>query len=124
MIVISSLIILLIAGLLLIKYDYKSKYEIDFIGYMVSVLSGVALTILLILLITFHVTVEADMRMYNVTKQTIEEQRKVPNNLENAALTEKIIEINQIIESDRYWNETIWDIWIPDRLINERELIK
>jgi hypothetical protein len=60
---------------------------------------------------------------YKSAVETIEQQRKF-GNIENANLTNKIIEINIEIELYRYQNERWGDIFIPDDIIEKMELIK
>ena len=60
---------------------------------------------------------------YKSVMKTIEQQRE-SGNIENANLTNKIIEINSKIELYRYQNERWGDIFIPDDIIEKMKLIK
>jgi hypothetical protein len=58
-----------------------------------------------------------DVVIYQVTKKTIENSRNSnPSELERAALTNKIIEINQYLASAKYWNKTILGCYICDEV--------
>lgn len=56
---------------------------------------------------------------YETTVETIEASREVGNTiLERAALTHKIIEVNQKLAVKKYWNDGFWDWYIPDDVAN------
>lgn len=56
---------------------------------------------------------------YEMVKETIEVTREAEGTiLERAALTHKIIEINQALAVKKYWNDGLWDWYIPDDVAN------
>lgn len=61
-------------------------------------------------------------RQYFAMEQTIEEQRAQGATIESAALTIKVVEINQKIASIKFWNETMFDWYWPDRVANLKPL--
>ena len=115
-------ILFLIIGIIIFKYTDEELTEL--IGFMLIIFSAVVLFIMFGFLIINHLFVNIELTKYNTAKETIENQRLQSNSIENAALTNKILEINAEIADTRYWNSTVWDIFIPDRLVEERELIK
>lgn len=57
------------------------------------------------------------MDRYYVLKETIEEARKNDNSeLERAALIQEIAEYNKDLANAKYWNKTIFDMFIYDGL--------
>lgn len=62
---------------------------------------------------------------YNATKATIEQARTEEfNEIEKAAITKEIIEVNSWLTRTQYWNQTaIWGIFVPD-VVMELELLK
>lgn len=64
-----------------------------------------------------HATANSTIVQYNTIKETIEVSRQGNvSDVERATLTQKIMEVNQEIASNKYWNGTIFDIMIPDKL--------
>lgn len=87
-------------------------------------ISGLLTIIMLVILAINHWTADSTIAQYEIIKDTIETARNEDlSELERATLTQKIIEVNQEIARYKYWNETSWDIFTPDRL-TELEYLK
>lgn len=100
--------------------DIKSS---SFWEYSVALSSMMSLSLILILVIN-HGSANSTISQYNAIKETIEETREnETSSIERATLTQNIIEVNQEIASYRYWNETIFHLFIPDKLA-ELEYLK
>lgn len=86
-------------------------------GVIMSVLFGIALIGALITLpINYHST-KAEVDRYHALKETIEKSRNgEASEVERAALAQEIAEYNKGLASFKYWNETIFDIYIYDGL--------
>ncbi|MGG1659538.1 hypothetical protein [Brevibacillus sp. NRS-1366] len=118
MIILISLSLLLGLGMYLL---YKGIEEI---GFVTSIISGVLLLVAIIALPISYFSELASIERYKVIKTTIEESRgKEISDIERAAITNTIIDVNKYIASSKYWNETIFDIYIPDEL-TELEYLK
>jgi len=59
---------------------------------------------------------------YMAAAQTIQTQRASGIQIESAALTQKIIDINKEIASIKFWNEDIFDWYWPDQVANLKPL--
>ncbi len=118
------IIIFIVLGLLtiggIIKHSFNG-WEVS--GFLISIISGVALVIALIVLPVNFNSIKSDINQYNIIKQTILESRTENiSDIERAALTTKIIETNQWLVNTQYWNETIFDIYIPDEIMKLKPL--
>lgn len=111
-----------ILGLFLLnKFD---KIGLEIFGFGITVIGGTGLLILLIILTVNHATANNVINNYNTVKNTIAEARDNSNSVfERSALTTEILQINRSIASDKYYNEGILDIFIPDK-VAELELLK
>ncbi len=114
MIILKILLVGLVLGILTRGY-----FKWEFIG---DVLIGICSILLIIVAITIPLniqTTKADIQSYYVLKNTIEEARN--NNfseLERAGLVNRIIENNIALAKYQYYNNTIWDLWIPDEIMD------
>ena len=86
-------------------------------GFMVSIISGILLIVCLISIPLQRIDIESNIAEYLATKETIETARQKGNNFENAALQQKIIDQNKWLASVQYYNSTIFDLWIPDQVM-------
>ena len=114
MIIIISLILLIGLGILLTWKDSDSYTGI--IGVLLAGISSILLTVSLICLITEPLEVKSGIDEFLATKTTIELARKNEVGIENAAVRCKIIESNQWLAKQQYYNDTIFGLWIPDKV--------
>lgn len=116
----------IIAGLALVISFVLALFFEDFaeIGILISVIALLVLTVSFFVLWINHETASGKIAQYEIIKETIEVSRKNEiSDIERATLTQKIIEVNQDIAGYKHWNETSWDIYIPDEL-TELEYLK
>lgn len=105
------LVFLFVVGL---YFDDKYPYGLWFV---VSTASGVILAILLIMLPICYYSDLAWIEKYHAFKVTVEEARKSNiSEIERAAILQDIAVWNQDVASAKYWNKTIFDIYIPDEV--------
>ncbi|WP_342836276.1 hypothetical protein [Priestia sp. SB1] len=82
-----------------------------------SVVFGATLAVSLLVLSINHLSAEADIKKYEVLKMTIDQSREDGNSeIERAALVKKIISFNTDLAETKYWNETVFDIFVPDKV--------
>jgi len=125
MLILSSLVIMLTIGIIFLYHsnsnDANDAFEI--IGFLVTFISSVFFLVA-ILFFPIHIyDVHAQIQAYHATVSTIEAARLNGVDIEDAAMQHKIIEINRDIAKLQYYNETIFDIWIPDEVM-DLQLIK
>jgi hypothetical protein len=103
---------LLIGGIILIDF-------IESLGLIISVVLGFALGMFLLIWPINYFCDVVFIQQYGATKVTIEQARnKDIDPLERVELQKKIIEINNTIAIEKYWNQTILDEWIPDEIMD------
>lgn len=112
--------LLLIAGIICLN-----KNDMSLTGTLLITIGGFGLAVALITLPVINSSVKSEIREYYAIQSTVEVARNSESisDIERAALTTKIIEANQWVVTQQYWNGTIFDIWIPDEVM-ELELLK
>ena len=87
-------------------------------GVVLSSTCGVILVLVLICLPCSIMNEKTHIARYHSVKATIASARaNETNDIERAALTTRIIKVNEWLVSVQYWNDTIWDIYIPDEVM-------
>lgn len=107
---------ILIAGFMYANVFYDN-YDMEVLTMIGSVVSGFLLFIAIITIPISRMEVKSEIRKFNQTISTIAIARKNAGEIERAALQHDIIEKNNWLQNQRYWNETIWDIYIPDKVM-------
>lgn len=116
MIIIISLILLFILGSLALYKNPDSTWGI--IGMIVIVFSAILLITGLISLITIPIEIKADVAKFQATNTTVKTAREAGVAIESAAIQHKIIECNQWLAKQQYYNATMYGLWIPDEIDN------
>jgi hypothetical protein len=111
MIILIILVILIITGELILRYT-----EHEATGGITVCVFGFILAVTLIMLPIIHYQKTGQIKRCLIVRQTIETAREDSSEIEKAALQHKIIETNAWIAEHRYWNNTIFDIFIPDEI--------
>jgi uncharacterized membrane protein len=99
--------------------------DMDNFGWvMAGAASGVPLFLMILVLWLNPAMVRGKIAEYHAVKATIARAREVNiSELERAALTQKIIEVNAEIASAQYYNRHGFDIYIPDE-VEDLEYLK
>ena len=121
MIIIISLVLLFVFGIILTCKSRDDNTTI--IGIILIVVSGMFLIITLISLITNSMEIKSNINKFLATEASIEQARETGVDVENAAIQHKIIESNQWLAKEQYYNSTIFGLWIPDK-VNSLKPIK
>jgi len=111
MLIISILVVLIIVGIIIDKYTYNN------IGEPVAVISGVVLVFILIPFPPVFYGTKSEIMQFKSIKITVQNARNNGVNIENAAIQQKIIDANKWLANYQYWNNTIFDIYIPDEIM-------
>jgi cell division protein FtsB len=86
-------------------------------------LFGVVLTVALIALPVQYYSGKAEVQRYYALKETIDQSRQnKASDIERAALTKEIANYNKDLAEVKYWNDSIFDIYVPDDLANLKPL--
>lgn len=89
----------------------------DIIGTFATFIFGLFFAGALIMLPISYYGTKADVYRYHSLKDTIEESRNSDiSEIERAALTQEIADYNKYLASIKFWNDTIFDIYIYDGL--------
>ena len=116
MIIISSCILIFIIATIIYKLEWEilsiSIFTMNIFYTMIIIAS------LLVNISSFY----TNLASYKALKISIENARKMEV-VERTAIQFEIIKTNKWIYSERYWNNTLFDIWITD-IIEEIEIIK
>ena len=91
---------LIIIGILLLIYSYNY----DNLGIVLIVIFGMWLIIHIVGILTAKINYESHIAQRNALVETIENARNNSNNYEIAAVTNKIIEYNQDLAKQKYYN--------------------
>ena len=113
MIIIISLVVLLFLGIYL-----GNKLEDFEVGFGLMFISGLLLFISVIVFPIERYTTFSDIQEFNSVNSTIKTARLNGRALEAAAIQHKIVESNQWLARKQYWNDSIFDIWIPDEVMS------
>ncbi len=95
-----------VAILLFIGFKIRSL-EFEFAGFIM----GALFFIVLLYLPFARMESRSFVNKYRATEQTLLTQRGQSNSIENAALSLKIIEINQELRGNQYWARSKWVNW-------------
>jgi len=93
----------------------------EFIPAVLVMVSGIGLFASLICLPISYYGIKAEICEFRATQETIlaNQSKQI---LERAAISQKIIEQNQWLAKNKYWNGTLFDIWIPDEITEMKPL--
>lgn len=114
---------ILMALILVVGIYLLIKDEFDGLGFGLTLVSSIFLAIYLIIWPMSYYGYMSNIQEYNAVKNTVQDARENGDSeVERAALTTKIIEVNQSLASAKYWNATIFDYAIPDEYANLDQL--
>lgn len=120
MLILGILTALTVCGMFLLGH-----YKWDFLGFILILVFGIALVVALIMLPCNYYGEKANIEKFKITKTTYEIARK---NLgkdaiaERAAIQMDIAGQNRWLAKTKYWNDTIFDIWFPDAVMDLKPL--
>lgn len=123
MLVFAGLIAISVVGYFIAIYA-EAYGGMELLGQFMAYGGVACLTIALIIWPLNYSGTEAEVERYHALKQSLENARSAEaSELERAAITQQIVEYNKDLASVKYWNETIFDVFISDDLA-ELEPIK
>jgi len=106
------------------SYVWMERNDLSNLAILSFTISTLALLSLLMPLPFMYYGGLAEVERYHALKESYEESRSQDlSEYERATIAQKIAEYNADIASKRYWNDTIFDIYIPDELA-ELEYLK
>lgn len=116
MILILILSVLTIIGIIVMVCS-KEYSSVNTTGFFMTAIFGSCLVFALALLLISYYSTKAEVNRYYALKETIEVSRNNDiSELERATLASEIAKYNKDLASIKFWNDTIFDIYIYDGL--------
>ena len=109
-------VIVVLVGVVLYQYDRVES------GTVFIIIGGFVLVLVLIFVFLNPLFVKGEIREFETIRRTVAVARETGNELEKAAIQHKIIDGNQWLAGLVYWNETVFDIFIPDEVMQLKPL--
>ncbi|KKN62413.1 hypothetical protein LCGC14_0512100 [marine sediment metagenome] len=116
--IIASIIILIIGIIITVK-----KPESEDIGIVCIVIGAIITSAIVLTFLGSYYGCKSEILAFEETRLTYERARTNNENIEIAAIQLDIAEQNRWLRTQQYWNETIFDIAIPDEIM-QLEVIK
>ena len=114
-------IVLFVCAVVFTGWAISDDWDRDLVG-LGAMTSWVFLVIALLVLGTVRVSVSAEIAEYHAVKDSIQNARN-GSDWEKAAMAHKIIETNKWLAENKWYNQSIFDVFIPDE-IDTLELLK
>lgn len=89
----------------------------DVFSFFLLLISGTYLTVALISLPIHYSLTKGEIVKFHSVETTLKTARENRNELEKAAIMNEVIRSNKWLMGVQYWNETLFDIWIPDEVM-------
>jgi len=119
MIILTILLVALLIGYFLNKH---SSCVFEDAGIMLMAFAVILLVVYLVTLPLVRIDINSQIAEYKSVESTLNQAREDNNQLENVALQHKIIEKNEWLAGQVYWNSTLFDLCIPDEILELKPL--
>ena len=108
------LVVLFAVGIIMARTDEYGG--IGLTGALMSIISGVVLFVALMALIFHPMEVRGNIARFQSIEETARVARENGDEIEGAAFRMKIADANAWLAEQKYWNDTTFDIFIPDEV--------
>lgn len=111
---------LILIGLLILifaTWGLGEFFELEEFTIVAPVISAILLLVALIALPVSRMEIKQDIRHYQALMETLKESRSiadVSHGVERAAIITQVAEKNAWVKDMQYWNNSPFDVWIPD----------
>lgn len=95
-----------------IGWFMKHKLDVD-VGALVEIIGAAVFLVGLFVLPIKRAEIQSKVKQYHVIKQTLKNSE---GSTRETALAIKIVEVNAGLANLEYWNETIFDWYVPDEI--------
>lgn len=115
------LAIIIILSLIIIAYcilKLFSKVPIGKFWNYITIVSVIFVGMSLVILPFSRMRHSAKIQQYNILKTTLSDLKKQEDGLKSTFISQEIITINKELAASKYWNNTIFDIYILDEYAN------
>ena len=114
MIILLGLVVILAIGIVLLKCSDDLTVG-EMIGAVLTAAGGILFLAAMITLPVIHWDINSEIQQFKSVESSIT-QARTKLDIESAAIYVKIIDSNKWLVDKKYWNETLFDIWIPDEV--------
>jgi hypothetical protein len=112
MIILVSLIFLMVVC---VFWNANTKMYDDTLSILCIIIVGVLLLICSISIPVERCGFNSNIKKLQAFEMTLDNMRQ-KESIENAAIQMEVAKWNQWIAGKKYWNDTLFDIWIPDEI--------
>jgi Zn-dependent membrane protease YugP len=113
------MIILTVLGVLLIACIIWGRYtnygDDGILSELGIIIIGVVLVFFILALPFERCGFNSNLKKLQAFEMTLDNMRK-KESIENTAIQMEVAKWNQWIAGKKYWNDTLFDIWIPDEI--------
>ena len=116
MLIIIALSVICILGTIIARQASREWFEL--LSGILAIFAAITLLIAIIALPLNRAEHKSNIQRYHAFEQTIAKARQAgASEAERTAILMQITKWNQELASARYWNDTLFDIWIPDEYV-------
>lgn len=114
MIILLGLVVMLVIGIALLVC-FEDFTVGDVMGIIFTAMGGILFLVAMIMFPVTHLGVNSEIQQFKSVELSIT-QARTKLDIESAAIYVKIIDANKWLANKKYWNGTLFDIWIPDEI--------
>jgi len=114
MIILLGLVVMLVIGIVLLVY-FNDSETCEMAGFALTIVGSICFLVAMIMFPVTHLGVNSEIQQFKSVELSIT-QARTKLDIESAAIYVKIIDANKWLANKKYWNGTLFDIWIPDEI--------
>lgn len=128
-----ALVVLGVIGIIIWENDLIENWEVNeklgITGAFVSIFSGIALIICILIIISSHCTANVDIQKNRIYYEGLNKRIEVINSdyedVSKSDVISDVTEWNKDVYSAKYWNKSPWTSWFwDDDFVNSLEYIE
>ena len=114
MVILLNSVVMLLIGIVLLAY-LKDSIVGDIGGFAFIMVGGICFVVGMIAIPVTHWDINSEIQQFKSVELSIT-QARTKLDIESAAIYMKIVDANKWLAKKKYWNKTLFDIWIPDEV--------
>lgn len=107
-------VLLILIGIVIFRSS--NRISTTGIGEGLIFFGGITLAISLIIIPMHHMSTHSQIVKFNSLEDTIENARNNEMYFETVSMQRRIAKKNEWLSTQKYWNDSVFDIWIPDEV--------
>lgn len=108
------LVLLACFVIMLVGIGLNERDPYDGVGFVLAFISGACVVIGLLMVPASHMSTHARIAEIQAVAETAAQARAAGDAIEGAAFRMEIADANAWIASQKYWNGTVFGLWVPD----------